>query len=368
MKSLLTGSLVVLALLMAGCHDDESARPTKVESVQARVVISQQHELPLLIHATGTLHAKESSTLAAEVPGRVQQILVHEGDQVKAGQTLLVLDDATLRAQMDQAQAGVIAVESEQAAAQADARLATSTLERYRKLEAEKSVSAQEMDEVTRRAEAAEARLNAVRAQGAQAKALERSARTMLGYTRVAAPYAGIITMRMVDPGALAAPGVPLLQIDQSGPLLLQTSVDESAIQSIHKSMSVQITIDSAAMNFTGSVAEILPAADPASHSFLVKIALPASAQLRAGLYGTADFPSGTHKAILIPRSAIVTRGSLNCAYVLDAQGIAQLRYITIGSTNGSLVEVHSGIAAGERLIDTPGDRDLAGKRIEGKL
>jgi RND family efflux transporter MFP subunit len=330
--------------------------------------MSQQQELPIIVHSTGTLHAKESSTLSAEVPGRVQQVLVHEGDSVKAGQTLLLLDDVTLREQVNQAQAGVKAAESQQAVAQSDARLASSTLERYHKLESEKSVSPQEMDEVTRRAEAAEARLEAVRAQTVQAQAQERSARTMLSYTRLTAPYAGVITARMVDPGAMAAPGVPLLQIDQAGPLQLVTTVDESAIQSVHKGMNVPVTIDSAATKITGSVAEILPAADAVSHSILVKITLPASALLRAGLYGSAEFSSGTHQAILIPHSAVVTRGSLSCAYVLDVQGIAQLRYITVGSTNGNLVEVLSGISAGEKLVEAPGDRDLAGKRIEGQL
>lgn len=368
MKVFLSGSLLVLAVGLAGCHGDKSTRQAAVETVQAHVVMSQQQEVPLLIHSTGTVHARESATLSAEVPGRVQQVLVREGDSVRAGQTLVVLDDATLRAQVDQAQSGVKAAESEQAAAQSDARLASSTLDRYRKLEAEKSVSPQEMDEVTRRAEAAQAKLDAIRAQSAQAQAQERSAHAMLSYTRVTAPFAGIITARMADPGALAAPGVPLLQIDQAGQLQLQTSVDESAIQTIHKGMKLQVTIDSASLNLTGTVAEILPAADPASRSFLVKIDLPASAQLRAGLYGTADIANGTHQAILVPRSAVVSRGSLKCVYVLDAQGIAQLRTITLGSANGNLVEVLSGVAAGEKLIDAPSDSDFSGKRIEGQL
>jgi multidrug efflux pump subunit AcrA (membrane-fusion protein) len=82
-------------------------------------------------------------------------------------------------------------------------------------------------------------------------------------------------------------------------------------------------------------------------------------------MYGTAEFANGVRNAILIPRSAVVARGSLNCAYVLDSHGIAQLRYVTLGSPQGDLVEVLSGISAGERLVDAPSDRDLAGKRIE---
>jgi hypothetical protein len=96
----------------------------------------------------------------------------------------------------------------------------------------------------------------------------------------------------------------------------------------------------------------------------MVKIDLPSSSKLRAGMYGTAEFTNGVRNAIVIPRTAVVARGSLNCVYVLDGQGIAQLRYVTLGATQGNLVEVLSGISAGERLVDNPSDRDLSGKRV----
>jgi RND family efflux transporter MFP subunit len=297
--------------------------------------------------------------------GRIQQILVREGDSVRAGQTLVVLDDAALRASLEQAQAGVKAAQNAQAAAQTNAMLTTSTLERYRQLESQKSVSPQEMDEVSRRAEAAAANLEAVRAQTEAARAQANGAHTMLGYTRLVAPFSGIVTARMADPGTMAAPGMPLLQVDQAGVLQLQAAVDESAIAAIHKEMKVQVVVDST--NLSGVVAEIVPAADPASHSFLVKIDLSSSTQMRAGMYGTAEFANGLRQAILIPHSAVVSRGSLACVYVLDGQGIAQLRYLTLGAPQGNLVEVLSGVSSGEKLVDAPSDRNLAGKRIEAQ-
>jgi RND family efflux transporter MFP subunit len=277
-----------------------------------------------------------------------------------------VLDDAALRASVDQAQAGVKAAQEQQAAAQTDAKLAASTLDRYRQLQAEKSVSPQEMDEVAQRAAAASARLEAVRSQTDAARAQETGAHTMLGYTRLVAPFAGVVTARMADPGTLASPGVPLLQVDQAGALQLQATVDESAIATVRKGMKVQVAIDGASTaDIAGTVAEIDPAADPSSHSFTVKIDLPSSTQLRAGMYGTAEFANGVRQAIVIPRSAVVSRGSLVCAYVLDAQGIAQLRYLTLGAAPGDFVEVLSGVSPGEQLVDVPSDRDLSGKRIE---
>jgi RND family efflux transporter MFP subunit len=373
MKNVLWASLLTAsAAMIAGCHGGEPAvTPGTVQTMQARVVESQQQQVPVNLRSTGTVHARETAVVSAQVMSRIQQVLVREGDSVRAGQTLVVLDDAALRSQVEQAQAGVKAAQNAQAAAQTNAALAASTLGRYKQLETEKSVSPQEMDEVSRRAEGAAANVDAMRAQTDAARAQESGARTMLGYTHLVAPFAGVVTARMADPGTMAAPGVPLLQIDQAGELQLQAAVDESVIGAVHKGMKVQVAIDSGAStsgtgtNLEGRVAEIVPAADPTSHSFLVKIDLPSSSQTRAGMYGTAEFANGTRRAILIPQSAVVARGSLNCVYVLDGRGIAQLRSITLGGALGNLVEVLSGVSAGEELVDAPSDRELAGKRIE---
>jgi len=368
MRNVIWASLLAASAgMMAGCHSgDAAATPGTVQTIQARVVESQEQQIPESLQSTGTVHAKETAEISAQVMGRIQQVLVREGDSVRAGQTLVVLDDAALRAQVEQAQAGLKAAQDEQAAAQTNAALATSTLGRYKQLESEKSVSPQEMDEVSRRAEAAAASLEAARAQTDVARAQERGARTMMSYTRLVSPFAGVVTARLADPGTMAAPGVPLLQVDRAGALQLEATVDESAIGAVHLGMKVQVAIDGAGTaSMTGTVAEIVPAADPTSHSFLVKIDLPSSSQLRAGIYGTAEFANGTRQAILIPRSAVVLRGSLACAYVLDGQGIAQLRYLTLGAPHGDLVEVLSGISSDEKLVDAPSDRDLAGKRIE---
>lgn len=356
-------SLAATALL-TGCHGDTAAPAVAAQTVAARVVVSSQQQIPVGVSATGTVHARQSAAIAAQVMGRVEQVLVREGDTVRAGQPLVVLDDAALRDSATQAKASVVAAEQQQAAAASQASLAESTLKRYQQLQAQQSVSPQEMDEVSRRAEAAEAQLNAARAQAQAAQAQAAGARAMLDYTRIAAPFAGTVTARLADPGAMAAPGVPLLQIDQAGPLQIQATVDESLIGSVRRGMSVPVTVDGVAP-LQGTVAEVVPAADPANHSFLIKIDLPASTALRAGMYGAAQFSNGQRQAILVPRSAVVERGSLPCAYVLDEHGIAQLRYLTLGAQHGDSVEVLSGVAAGEKLVDAPKDRDLAGARIE---
>jgi RND family efflux transporter MFP subunit len=159
---------------------------------------------------------------------------------------------------------------------------------------------------------------------------------------------------------------VPLLEIDRDGPLQVYTAVDESLIGSIRVGMPLAVKIESAGATTTrGTLAEIVPAADPASRSFLVKVDVPSSIGLRAGMYATVEIPGGTKPAILVPASAVATRGALACVYAIDNNGLAQLRYVTLGNRHGDQVEILSGVSSGESLVNQPGDRDLSGKRIE---
>ena len=110
---------------------------------------------------------------------------------------------------------------------------------------------------------------------------------------------------------------------------------------------------------------QIVPAADSASRTFLVKIELPTDTRLRSGLFRRAQFSRGKRQSLLIPRSAVVERGQLLGIYVLDQNKIASLRYITLGKPSGEDVEVLAGLQYGERLVAKPGAVDLNGKRIE---
>lgn len=356
----------LLSLSVLGCQSSVPKSSAPVEMVRAHIVESRQEQAEVTVKASGALHARETATLSAQVVVRVLRVMVREGDSVGAGQTLIVLDDATLKSAAEQTEAAVRAAENQQAAAQTNADLAASTLARYRQLQSEKSVSPQEMDEVTRKAEAANAQVETLRAQAGAMKAQQSGSRAMLSYTRIAAPFAGVVTARMVDPGALASPGVPLLQIDSAGPLQMQTTIGESILPFVRRGMKMGVSIDGApTVDPAGIVSEIVPAADASSHTFLVKIDLPPLKELHAGMYASAEIPTGTKQAVLAARSAIVMRGSLACTYVLDSSNIAQLRYVTLGVSHGNSVEVLSGMGANEKLVDNPADRDLAGKRIE---
>ena len=356
----------VLMSPIVGCST-KTVTPTPAQVTQGlSVAQASMQQVPAGGNAVGTVRAKESTVLSAQVTARVVAVLVHEGDTVRADQTLIRLDDEAARAEVTRAQASFAASQHQVEVAKTQSALAASTLSRYQILRDRKSVSPQEFDEVDRRAQAAAAELEAAQAQLSAAQAGAAGARTVVGYSVIAAPFAGIVTARHVDPGALAAPGTPLLEVDRTGGLQLQVTVDESLLRDLKPGSAIDASIPSAsAAPLHGRVAEIVPAADPTSHTFLIKIDLPVSPSLRAGMYGTAAVGAAARSAIAIPLAAVVTHGSIVSVWVLDSHHIASIRYITLGSALGKDVEVLSGLANGELVVLSPGDRELGGSEIE---
>jgi RND family efflux transporter MFP subunit len=365
-------SIAVSALsvaLVAGVSGCSSEQPTQAETPEivsgVTVIIAQKRAIPDWLEAVGTVEAAQTSELASQMMGTIVRIDGREGDRVRAGQVLAVIDDSQPRAAVEQATAAVNAAKNETIAANSQFALSEATLTRYQRLYDEKSVSPQEFDEIKAQCQSAEARRDMANAGEAQASAALTQARTSLGYTRIRAPFDGVITEKKADVGTLADPGMPIFTIQNTRHYRLEATVDESNIGLVRLAQTVSVTLDALGnATLAGRVVQIVPAADPASRSFIVKIELPANPRVQSGLFGRARFARGQRSALLIPSTAAVERGQLRGVYALDSNGIAELRYVTLGNPNGSEVEVLSGLEPGEKLIADPGARDFGGKRI----
>ena len=328
--------------------------------------------VPDFLEAVGTVRAAQSSQISSQMMGSINEIRVQQGDRVQAGQILATIDEAHPRAAVEQAAAAVSAAEKQVSAAESDLALADVTLKRYQQLFDKKSLSPQDFDEIKARRQSAEARRDMAGAGQAQANAALTQARTALGYTSVRAPFAGVVTEKNADAGALASPGMPLFTLEDARKYRLEVTVDENSIRTVRAGQSVSVALDAlGGAAISGKVEEIVPAADAASRSFLVKIGLPPDARLlsgmRSGMFGRARFPIGERQAVLIPQAAIATRGQLQGVYVIDANRMSGLRYVTLGKASGQQVEVLSGLEDGETIVAAPGTRELGGKLIAGK-
>jgi RND family efflux transporter MFP subunit len=320
--------------------------------------------VPDYVEAVGTVRALQTSQLSAQVAGIVVAIRAQEGQLVRKDELLIVLDDAQQRAALQRASAAVSSAQQDLAAGDADYALANSTLGRYQSLYEKKSVSPHEMDEVQARAKSAGARRDQAQAGITQARAMELQARAGLGYTRIRAPFDGVVTAKQVDVGTLASPGVPLLTLEDTRRFRLEASVDESDIRLIKMGATAAVAVDALGTELQGKIVQIVPAADPASRSFVVKLELPSDSRLRSGVFGRVRFPRGERDAILMPRTALLDHGQLQGVYVVGADGQIALRFVTVGKPAGDNIELLSGVAAGERLVAAHGGRELVGKKV----
>jgi len=352
---------------LVGCSSEQTRTTPALPTVRnVDVLAVQQANVPDLLEAVGTVHAAQTSDAASQMMGNIVEIRAHEGDHVQRGQVLALIDDSQPRAAVDRATAADLAAQQQLVGADSDLALAESTLKRYQALFEKKSVSPQEFDEVKARQQAALARRDMAKAGQAQAQAALSQARTSLDYTRIRSPFDGVVTQKKADSGTLASPGMPIFTVEDVRRYRLEATVNENDLQHVRAGEQVSVVIDALDnAGLKGKVAQIVPAADVASRTFLVKIDLPTDARLRSGLFGRAQFSRGERQALMIPRSAVVERGQLQGIYVLDENKVASLRYIILGKATGADVEVLAGLESGERLVVNPAAVNLNGKRIE---
>lgn len=288
-----------------------------------------------VVTAAGALSSRNTSVLSSKVMGRVVQLSVQEGDRVTEGKLLMKIDSGEITAQAVQAQA-----------AYNNARLQHT---RIKSLYDAKASTQMEMDQANLGLENAAAVLQA-------AKAME-------SYTVITAPISGQIVEKHINPGEMALPGQPLIKIEDNSHLRLEVTVKEQDILFIHPGSPVAVRID--AMPNTeigGTVSQVVQAADVRTHSFIVKIDVPAHKGLITGMYGKAFFPVGSHEALLIPKSAIVELSGLQGVYLVSNQGSAVFQMVQLGEPRGDQVEVLTGLKSGDRLVT---DNTLG--RIDGK-
>lgn len=380
--NLATRALVALVLLMAtGCGTPQEA-PVRAarEPVAVDVITVRAATLENYRSVVGSVRPRNEVVVAARVLGHIRSVAVEVGDVVRAGQTLVMLDDRALQATVDAAAASVRAADSaivvaEQAivAAQSTLRLAELTHARYAGLLSQESVSQQEFDAVQARLESARSALGSAEsahrqadANRAAAAAVATGADLALGYAVIAAPVSGVVTERLVDAGALATPGGPLLRVEEAGDYRLEVAVPESMQGVVEVGQVVPLEIDapwavsaaSAGAAVEGAIVEIVPSVDVRSRTFIVKIALPDLPGIRSGQHGRALLPGDTRTALFVPESAVVERGQLRVVWV-DEGGHARRRAVTLGRLRDGSYDVLSGLEAGDRVVlDPAGIRD----------
>jgi len=345
-------TIVLVAVLTNGCKgnpEKEGVLRREVSGITVKPVsLSTVDEV---YETTGTVRSDRTSVVASRVMGVVTSLLVREGDTVKAGQLLLMIDnrDAAQRVQ---------AAENAVASAKQNKLLAETTWRRYKNMYDEKALSRQEMDQIETQKKVAESEYE-------RTLAMEREATTYLSFSRVTSPVSGIVTEKRMDAGSMASPGMPLLVIESGGGSYIEAAVDAGLGNKVKTGMVVEAVVETISQPLSGTVREVFPAVDPQSRTFTIKVSLK-DARPRSGLFARVRIPVGRKEVILVPKQAIVQKGQLTGVYIVDGSDIIIYRLVRAGNATSSGTEILSGLAVNDRVVIAGVERVMDGDKWTG--
>lgn len=381
--------VAVLAILLA----------PRLLGAKVVVVVATQGELTQSVVASGKVRSPQRVELASQISGRVTQIPVREGQAVAAGELLIQLDDAEWRAAVAQSAATLAQSETrlsqmrqlaqplaEQAQVQAEANQAQAHqhFERTRDLAAKGFYSKTQFDDARRNLDVAESQFRTSQLQSrsnqaggsefrlaeaavAQARASLALAQARLSYARIAAPVAGTVLTRAVEPGHTAQPGKVLMTLSPAGDTELIVQIDEKNLGLLRLGQKAMASADAYPdQRFAAEINFISPSVDPLRGSVEIRLHVPQpSAYLRQEMTVSIDIETARRSnALVVPADAVRDGGTVQPWVLVVRDGIARRQAVELGARSDGKVEIRRGIAVGEQIIPGSQPALLDGSRV----
>ena len=399
-KWIVAGAVIVIAVLggwlWLGRSASEADGPNKAESavgeVTAAVTRAELHDFGDTLAISGAFKAFQDVDIHAKVAGYIKVIYVDVGDHVKKGQTLAILEVPELAAQLAGADAAVRRAKEEIARAEADLERAKSThaaahLMYTRLNDASKTreglVAQQELDDAQAKDLSAEAQVSSAKAalSSAQqaldvAQANQKQFAALSDYTRITAPFDGVITNRFADTGALVAAGtsestqaIPLVRLAQISVLRLVLPIPESVAGQIRVGKTLQVHVDALNQDFEGRVSRFADALNEQTRTMETEIDFQnPKGTLMPGMYVEAYFKHDEKKNVLaVPLEAVVRQGGSAKVMVVNSQNVIEERSVRLGQEDSTRIEVLAGLTEGERVLVGNLGNFRAGQKVHPK-
>jgi RND family efflux transporter MFP subunit len=327
-------------IVLAACAPADAHTPPAADGVSATgsVITIEESSIASTLDASGVAAPMREATISTKLMSSVVGVDVIEGSLVRAGQTLVRLDARDLAAKREQVQAGMNAAQAMQAQASAHAA-------RIRALHADDAAPKAMLEQAETQLAQAEAGLRAAQAASSELAAVE-------SYAALTAPFAGTVTARFVDPGAFAAPGAPLVTLQDATQLRITVHVSPASARALQRGNRVNVEIEGRAD--VATIEGVVPAMGGL-------YAINALVDNRDGRHlansaATLSVPVGERRGIAVPEAALIREGDLVGVLLRTAQGDVR-RWIRIGAVHAGQVEVTAGLRAGDQVVI----RDVAG-------
>ncbi|MEO0420914.1 MAG: efflux RND transporter periplasmic adaptor subunit [Pseudomonadota bacterium] len=322
-----------LTALLTGCSvggEKAEVADNKEEeeevAIPVEVAAAQRGDILAVYSATGSLEAERDAEVVAKVEGQITQILVEEGDIVKAGDVLARLDGDQLRLELARARASLEKLEAEYG--------------RNKHLHNKGLVTKEAYDTIhfDVRASRADAELSALR----------------LGYTEIRAPIDGVVSERMVKVGNTITANTPTFRVTDLEPLITELFVPEREYRKLAAGQQAEVTVDALGdVSFAGRIARIAPVIDPTTATFKVTVeTTDAAGRLSPGMFARINVVYDVHpNALQVPRDALVDGVGDQAVFVVNEENTAQRRTVTTGLDNGGRVEILDGLNDGDEVV-----------------
>jgi RND family efflux transporter MFP subunit len=333
-----SGLLVAVALILAACGGGDAGKDEAPAASRQTVTVATAAEtnLPRVVSASGTVAAWEEVPVGAEAGGLVATgVFADEGQYVRQGQPLVQLNDALLRAQLRQQEAGVQTAEAN--LARDDAALA-----RSQELKERGFLSQASLDTALANQRASAANL-------ASAHASLSQTRTQLNQTTVRAPVSGLIASRSVTRGQIVEAGRELFRMVRDGRLELEAQVPETDIPLIRAGMTAAVSSDQAGET-SGTVRIVTPEVSAETRLGLARITLSPGSGLRPGMFARASIAAGSQPGVTVPTAAVLYRENRAGVFVLQTDGTVRFTQVTVAGRDDQRTSI-TGVQAGARVV-----------------
>lgn len=289
----------------------------------------------------GTIKSRSVAKIAPKFSGRILEVKVNAGDRVKQGDIVAVLDKSDLEAAYQEARSALVAARAQAARASADEK-------RIVNLFKQGAATRQSYDAIIAQARSA-------RAMVSQALGAVKKIRANLNENILKAPFDGVVSERLQEPGDMGLPGVAVVVIQKANDLRAEAAIPTHCAKRIHLGMKIPVRVDAVNQTFTGTVDEIVPEIDPLTRTQLIKAALPQDESLVPGLFAWLEQSCEDNRQILlIPQSAVMHFGQLEAVKIVENNHVYS-RHIRTGKRYGDKVEVLSGLREGETILINTG-------------
>ena len=352
-----TAVVVVLMMWLIGTFhpkvdrkDQARVPPTEAVALRpagdVRTATVERIEVPRVETAVGTIRAVHETQVAAKLLAKVVEVRVKAGQRVRRGEVLVRLDDADLKARLQQAQAAADAARARRDQAQIE-------YDRVVRLFEQDSAARIELDRVRNALKAAEADLE-------RAEQAVREAETVLAYATIRSPIDGVVVEKHVEAGDTVTPGQAVVTLYDPSRMQLVARVREALTRRLRVGQTIRVRIESLGKTCEGTVSEIVPEAETASRTFSVKVTGPCPPDVYTGMFGRLLIPVDRERVLVIPRAALRRVGQLHLVDVVE-DGRLLRRAVQPGRTFGEKVEILSGLRPGERVALPDRDGTAAG-------